>query len=453
MHRPDTIVALATPAQPSAISIIRVSGPDSFDIIGHIFFKPSGKKYSTLSHFRIYYGYLKDKDDVIDEVLVHVMKGPKSYTGEDMIEITCHGSVIVQNKIIDIILSKGARLAEPGEFTKRAFINGKIDLIKAEAVNDLIMASNEYAYKTALYELKGGFSERIKRLENDLLNIVSLFEANIDFPDEDIDNIDFDSLKENLNNIIFEIDSMLSTNRFRNVFWAGIKTIIVGPPNVGKSTLFNTLCGEDRAIITDIPGTTRDFLEAHIIIDNIPFHIIDTAGIHDTGDKIEKAGIERTKRLIYEADLILVMTDVNIGLDDIEFVKNVENKILVKIFNKIDLKKQLELKKFPDAWQPISLKTGEGIEELKKYIVDKVKKSYNLYGEETSLMVNKRQSLELNNAKASLNKARELIETNHSLDIIAQEIKGALLNLKSIIGEVTNGDILDQIFSNFCIGK
>ena len=446
----DTIVALATPAFPSAVCLVRMSGPEAFSIANKIFHHKKNLKDTPFKHFRIYYGQLGSGNDIVDEVLLHSMKAPHTYTGEDNIEITAHGSIIIQKRILDLLIKSGARMAEPGEFTKRAFINGKIDLIEAEAVNDLINASSEYACKTALAQLQGSLSKKLLSLKEKLLNIVSYIEASLDFPEEDTED-SRDILKE-LGECEKEISSLLSSARYRHFYWEGIRCSIIGPVNVGKSSLFNALCTEERAIVTEYPGTTRDFLEANINLEGIQIKLIDTAGLRESNDEIEKIGIQRSKNILAGSEIVILVSDATDSKTKFNIPEEISGKLVIRVMNKVDLLESLEFEYFDPGIFLVSAKTGMGIEDLVKGIHKQIMTHFNI-NEESSISVNSRQKLELEAAKECLSQSIKLLSENYPLDVICDEVKKSLFRLKSVVGEVTSSDVLDNIFSNFCIGK
>jgi len=448
--RSDTIVALATPSLPSAICLIRMSGPDSFSIAKKVFHPKKKSKDLTFEHFHTYYGYLENGGDIVDEVLLHTMKAPNTYTGEDNIEITAHGSVLIQKKIIELLLASGARIAEPGEFTRRAFVNGKIDLVKAEAVNDVINASGEYACKTALAQLHGSLSNKILSLKKSLLDLVSYIEASLDFPDDDTE--DGKDILQDLENCRSELSQLLDSARFRHFYWEGIRCSIIGPTNVGKSSLFNRLCEEERAIVTEYPGTTRDFLEANININGINIRLIDTAGFRDSDNEIEKIGIQRSKNILAGSEMMILVSDSPEPENKFNIPIEAGGKLVVRVLNKVDLLKSLEFEYFDPGIFPVSAKTGMGIKELLDGIHSQMISHFNI-NEESTLSVNTRQKIELDSALESISNSIRLYNEKFPLDIICDEVKKSLFRLKSVLGEVTSSDVLDTIFSNFCIGK
>ncbi|MDD2714375.1 MAG: tRNA uridine-5-carboxymethylaminomethyl(34) synthesis GTPase MnmE [Candidatus Wallbacteria bacterium] len=443
----DTIVALATPPVPSPISLIRLSGSQSIQIAEQIFYKKNGKPGKTFSHFRIYYGFIKDGEESVDEVLLHVMRAPHTYTGEDMLEITSHGSLMIQKRILGLLTRHGARLAGPGEFTRRAFINGKLDLVRAEAVNDLISAGNEYAYKIALAQLEGTLSAKIRRLRDSLIGLESELEAMLDFPD-DVENVSEGAISERIAEITGMFEELLSGSRFSRVYWEGLRTVIIGPTNAGKSTLFNFLCREERAIVTEIPGTTRDFLEADTDLDGIPLKLVDTAGLRESSEVIEKIGMQRALSALAGAELVLLVEEAG-KFGEFQLPEEALGKPLIRIANKIDLAQPLSGN---DLCFQLSLLTGTGLAGFESALAEAIRSRFQLC-HEGSFMVNQRQRQELVLGAEAVDRSAELISTGHHLDLVCGELRKAVFNLRSVLGEITSEEILDNIFSRFCIGK
>ena len=439
----DTIVAIATPLGTGGVGIVRISGSKSVEIIEKIF---TGKLAGANS---INYGWIKYNDELIDEVIVLYFKAPKSFTGEDVIEIQAHGGLNVLRKILDIVLENGARLAEKGEFSKRAFLNGKIDLSKAEAILDLIHAKTpKFASKSAR-NLSGKLAQKIGSIRKILFETLSAIIAGIDFP-EDMPEPEYSRLFDDLSLVRKEIEGILKSAQNSNIMRQGIKIAIVGRPNVGKSSLFNKLLSSDRAIVTDIAGTTRDIIQETLDINGIPVTLIDTAGIRDDDniDKVEKIGIDYTKQSISEADLSLFLYDASVGFtqDDKQIFDLVEDKSHLKIATKSDL----VAKKDDDSAFYISNVTDENISDLRGKISDIV---LNKDLSEIEFTTNQRQQDCLRKALASVNIALDAVEREELQDLISIDVKSALLALDEITGEVITDDILNNIFENFCIGK
>lgn len=446
----DTITAVATPPGEGAISIIRVSGEDSFKIIDTIF---RGKvKIAFAASHTIHYGKIVDeKGVVIDDVLVSVFKGPNSYTGEDSVEISTHGNSLITKKILELLLSKNVRSAEPGEFTKRAFLNGKIDLSQAEAVLDVIKSRTDSALRGARNQLDGLLSQKVNTLRQTLINASSLIELELDFSEEGYEFLPKDEIIEKIDKVLTEIDYLLNSYRFGKILKDGINLAIIGEPNVGKSSLLNYILKEARAIVSDIPGTTRDIIREEISIDGVLFKIFDTAGIRNSDDVIELEGVRRSLEAVKNADLILWLTDVNNEYsEDIksELDKYAISSRIIKVVNKIDLGKNENIK--ADVY--ISSKTGEGIdqlfEEMKKHAIGD-----GVYTEKSTVINNVRHYAALKKTVEYLNSAKNSVYSNMSGEFIAVDLRNAIDALSEIIGAVTTDDILNNIFQKFCIGK
>lgn len=437
----DTISAIATPLGTGGVGVIRISGSESFSIIGKIFSK------KNLEAGRIAHGWIVDGEKKVDEVIVLPFKNPHSYTGEDVIEIHCHGGVNVVKNILDLVISNGSRLAERGEFTKRAFMNGKLDLSQAEAVADLIHAKTRNFAMQSAKNLSGVLSEKVAEIKEQIFETLSRIVAGIDFPD-DVAEPEYSYLIESFEKSLSEIDSILSCARSSNILRQGIKVAIVGRPNVGKSSLFNSLLNANRAIVTDIAGTTRDVIKETLDLD-VAVTLIDTAGIRDSEEvgKVEEIGIEFSKQSADEADLVIFLYDANSGMtkDDEEIYDLVKNKTHLVVANKCDLISGREADKFY-----ISTKTGEGVAQLREQIKTKVC-DFSL--EDTEYVTNERQVDCLKKCRESLVVALEAARVNELQDLISIDLKSALLYLDEITGEVITDDILNNIFDHFCIGK
>ncbi len=446
----DTITAIATPQGVGAISVIRVSGPKSFQVIDKVF--KGKKKISESKSHTIHYGKIyAENEEVIDDVLVSVFRQPHSYTGEDSVEISTHGSPLIARKIIEILLNNNVRLAEPGEFTKRAFLNNKMDLAQAEAVADIINSRTEASLRGARNQLDGLLSQKINFLRNELINISSLVELELDFAEEDIEFVSFDEIKNKINHVISEIDKLLESYSFGKVIRDGVNVAIVGKPNVGKSSLMNYILKESRAIVSHIPGTTRDVIREEASIDGILFRFFDTAGIRSTSDEIEKEGVNRSREAVKNADVVIFVNDVNSGFAvDVynEILELQSDKKIIKVVNKIDLKKPENIR--VDVY--ISAKTGKGIDELLKLLKEKTFGSQT-YTEKSAVVSNLRHFNALKKAKESLLMALGSVNKKMSGEFIAVDLRNAENQLGEIIGKVTTDDILNNIFSNFCIGK
>ncbi len=446
----DTIVAIATPAGVGAISVIRVSGPNSFTTVDKLF-RGKVKLVDSKTH-TIHYGKIYDtNNDLIDDVLVSVFRNPNSYTGEDSAEISTHGSSLITEKIVFALVESNVRLAEPGEFTKRAFLNGKLDLAQAEAVADLINSRTEAALRGARNQLDGLLSQKVDLLREVLINTSSLIELELDFAEEDVE---FMSIKEILNNISQiekEIDLLLKTYSFGRVINDGVNVALVGRTNVGKSSLLNYLLKEARAIVSEIPGTTRDIIRENLSIDGILFKLFDTAGIRVTEDVIEKEGVIRSHEAVKNADIVLFMNDVVSGFSNELYSQLLEitsDERIIKVMNKIDLNR----KEAFIADVKISAITGEGMEELFSKLKEKAIGT-NSYTEKTAIVSNLRHFNALSRTKENLLNARRSIDDKLTGEFIAVDLRNAEIALSEIIGKVTTDDILNNIFVKFCIGK
>ncbi len=447
----DTICALASANGISAIAVVRLSGKKALQIGNQIF----SKNLMDMESHTIHFGYIKDKEELIDEVLISFFKGPNSFTGEDVIEISCHGSIYIQNRLLQLLISKGARMATEGEFTLRAFSNRKMDLSQAEAIADLIASEGKEAHKIAINQMRGEFSNELKRLRTKLVNFASLIELELDFSEEDVEFADRRKFQDLLIKIQEKLKLLIESFQLGNVIKNGIPVAIVGTSNVGKSTLLNTLVREEKAIVTDIAGTTRDIIEDEIHIDGIKFRFIDTAGLRDTSDKIEKIGIQKAIKKAKEAKIIIYLLDATSDIKEQEIeIKRIKKKLkknLILVVNKIDLnpgiKKQFKEKNFLF----ISAKQKKGINKLTK----KLKESINinkLYTNNT-IVSNSRHFDELNGTLKEIIAVSEGLKNGISEDLLAVNIRKALYHLGNITGEVTTDELLGNIFRRFCIGK
>ncbi len=458
----DTICAVATPPGTGAIAIVRMSGPESLDIAFKLFtpFQENLKKNQVKSH-HMYYGQIRSEKELVDEVLFTYFKAPHSYTGEDSVELSCHGSEFIQQKIVELLIKHGARFAEPGEYTLRAFLNGKIDLSQAEAVADLIASQSRSAHRMALNQMRGGFSEKIKELRDKLLQFTSLIELELDFSEEDVEFADRAALTDLLDELQQELNFLASSFKVGNVLKTGIPVAIIGKPNVGKSTLLNAILNEEKAIVSDIPGTTRDAIEDTIIIDGYRFRFIDTAGLRQAQDAIEDIGIGRTYDKIEQATIILYVCDISDAgpkkieeiLDDFKHYIEDENKYFILVANKIDqlneipphLKEMLELETVF-----VSAKRKENIHLLAESLVNKVKeKSIS----SDIIVSNSRHYDALTSALKALEQVEKGLAGNVPTDLVAIDIRQALHYLGTITGEITTDEVLGSIFGKFCIGK
>lgn len=464
----ETIVALATPSGAGAIAIIRLSGKDAITIAAEVFDSVSGKDITKQKTHTIHLGHIMDGAKTYDQVLLSIFKGPNSYTGENVVEISCHGSVFIQQQIIQLLLRKGAKMAQAGEFTLRAFLNGKLDLSQAEAVADLIASDNEANHQIAMQQMRGGFSNEIAKLREELLNFASLIELELDFAEEDVAFADRTAFNELLARIEFVLKRLLDSFAVGNVIKNGIPIAIVGEPNVGKSTLLNALLNEERAIVSDIAGTTRDTIEDELVIDGIGFRFIDTAGIRETKDVVENIGIQKTFEKIEQAQVVLFLIDSlqliieneNKFKIEIEKIKNkFPQKPVVMIINKIDflneeqhklLSEKLSIINYPLSIS-ISAKQKVGIDELKNTLLSFVNTGA-LRNNET-IVTNSRHYDSLLKALEEIQKVKWGLDAGISSDLMAIDIRSALYFFGEITGEVTNDELLGNIFANFCIGK
>ncbi|MFH1197976.1 MAG: tRNA uridine-5-carboxymethylaminomethyl(34) synthesis GTPase MnmE [bacterium] len=445
----DTIVALATPPGVGAISVIRISGKKSIESIDKIF---SGKKRITESPTHtIHYGKIIGESETIDDVLVSVFIGPNSYTGEDSVEISTHGSPLIAQKIIETLIKQDVRIAEPGEFTKRAFLNGRIDLAQAEAVVDVIHSRTEASLRGARNQLDGLLSLKINSLREKLVNTSSLMELELDFAEEDLQFLSSAQIVNNIDSVVDEINLLLSTYSFGRVIRDGVNVAIVGKPNVGKSSLLNYILKESRAIVSETPGTTRDVLREEVSIDGILFRLFDTAGIRTTQDSIEQEGVARSRQSIKDADIVLFINDVLTGFSEELYTELLELTVKEKIsivMNKIDLMKDC----LERADIKISALTGEGMDVFLKCLKEKGVGNQS-YSERAAIVSNIRHYESLRKAKGSLENAKESIYKKLSAEFISVDLRNAEDALSEIIGKVTSDDILNNIFSKFCIGK
>lgn len=460
MREFDTICAIATPIGEGGIAIIRISGEKALEIADKIFVGKNKKDIKEMKTYTMRYGTVVDLDtkEVIDDVILSYMKGPRSYTGENVIEVNCHGGVVATNRVLNQIVKAGARVAEPGEFTKRAFLNGRIDLSQAEATMDIITAKTELSMKSAMMQSRGALSKEIGELRKYLLNVLALIEYAVDFTEDDEDIVDDNliaQIKDGITKTLTRINSLLKNADEGKIIRDGLNVVIVGKPNVGKSSLLNSLLREKRAIVTDIPGTTRDIIEEYINLEGIPIRITDTAGIRDTEDTVERIGVERSKEKIEEADLVILMLDTSRELDDEDkiIIDSVKDKKYVALLNKVDLECKLSKEVISELKRTIeiSAKTGFGIENLKEEI-----KNLFFNGEidsESLIISNTRHKQALYRSLENCNLALEKINLNEYLDLISIYITSAMKALGEITGDELEEDLLNKIFSEFCCGK
>ena len=451
----DTICAIATSQGVGAIAIIRISGEDSIKVVNKIF---KGKDLEKVESHTINYGHITDGDKIIDEVLVSVMKAPKTFTAEDTVEINTHGGISPTNKVLELLLENGCRLAEPGEFTKRAFLNGRIDLLEAEAVMDMINSKTDAQRQMAINQIGGKVSDLINSLRSDMVQIISNINVNIDYPEyDDVDIITNEILIPKITSLKARIEKILKESENGKIIKEGIKTSIVGRPNVGKSSLLNALLEEDKAIVTDIAGTTRDIVEGQITINGILLNMIDTAGIRKTEDKIEAIGVEKSFKMIYDSELVLLMlnNNENISNDIKEIIEKIKEKHYIAIINKIDLENKLnrdELGIPLDKIVEISIKENKGIDDLKEKIV----KMFNIDELETkdpTYLNNSRSISILKRCLKSINDIEYGLKNNMPIDMIELDIKNIWEELGTINGTTYEEELLDEMFQRFCLGK
>lgn len=467
----DTIVALATPSGAGAIAVIRVSGPEAMNIVSPLFIAKSKKELKKQATHTLHLGNIIDGARIIDEVLVSIFQGPKSYTGEHTIEISCHGSQYIQQEIIQLLIRNGCRSAEAGEFTLRAFLNGKMDLSQAEAVADLISSENSASHQIAMQQMRGGFSNEIQKLRQELLNFASLIELELDFAEEDVEFANRDEFQDLVTRIQQVLKKLIDSFAVGNVLKNGIPVAIVGEPNVGKSTLLNALLNEERAIVSEIAGTTRDTIEDEISIGGIGFRFIDTAGIRETQDVIEGLGIKKTFEKISQAQVVIYLLSADkFKIQNSKFqveLQKIHNqfpqKPLLIIVNKVDTLEPTELEKLQQELEVISrgveksqylllsAKTGMGVEELQEKLLQFVNTGE--LRNNNTIVTNSRHYNALLSALEEINKVQQGLNDNLSGDLMAIDIRQALYHFGEITGEITNDDLLGNIFANFCIGK
>ena len=454
----ETIAAISTPRGEGGIGIIRISGDDSFAILNKIFKAKNPNK--DLGFYKFNYGFIYDGDYMLDEAMTVRMKGPKTYTCEDVVEINCHGGYLVTQKILELVLKKGARHAEKGEFTKRAFMNGRIDLSQAEAVMDIIQGKTEKSISLSLEQLRGDLRDKIQNLKKLLLDVTAHVNVVLDYPEEGIDEPLPAHLRDNLENVHTEINKLINSYDKGKKIKEGIKTAIIGKPNVGKSTLLNSLLKEERAIVTHIPGTTRDIIEEVINVRGIPLVLVDTAGIRETEDLVENIGVEKSKEIIEKSDLILFVLDASRELekDDHQIIELIRenNKKAIILLNKIDLSRKITRENidfFDGEILEISAKEETGIEEMEERIYNYILEEDVEDSSEKLVITNIRHKSALEKTKEAVENIFETIDSEMPMDLISVDLKEALDSLSEITGEISSEDILDHVFSNFCVGK
>lgn len=459
MEKVDTMAAIATALGESGISIVRVSGERSLEIVNRIFKGKNNRRLLDIKSYSMRYGFIVEREtgELLDEVLVSFMKAPKSYTTENTVEINCHGGVLAAKKVLEEVIKAGARMAEPGEFTKRAFLNGRIDLSQAEAVTDIINAKTEVSMKAAVQQSKGKVSKEINSLREDLLEIIASIEATVDYPEADLEEVTSDKASAELKKILNRIDFLLGTAEEGKIVREGLNIVIVGKPNVGKSSLLNSLIMENRAIVTDVPGTTRDVIEEYMNIGGIPVKISDTAGIRKTDNVVEKIGVEKSKEKIDNSDLIILMLDSSKKLDDEDrkIIEYVDNKKYIILLNKIDLGDKIDLDSIHELNSKFVIKTsiklGNGLDEVKNCI-----KKLFFKGEvrsEDLFVTNVRHKECLIRARKNCMEALDVLKNTPAIDLASIDMRNAWTNLGKITGDTLEENIIDKIFSKFCLGK
>lgn len=458
----DTIAAISTPMGEGAIAIVRMSGPEALAIADKVYKGPRGKRLSSVDSHTINYGHIVDPETekVVEEVMVSVLKAPKTFTREDIVEINCHGGLVTVNQVLQLVLREGARLAEPGEFTKRAFLNGRIDLSQAEAVMDLIRAKTDRAMNVAMNQMEGRLSSLIKRLRAEILETLAHVEVNIDYPEyDDVEEMTHKMLIEKATKVKKEIEALLTTSEQGKILREGISTVIIGRPNVGKSSLLNSLVHETKAIVTDIPGTTRDVIEEYVNVRGVPLRLVDTAGIRETEDIVERIGVERSRQVLKEADLILLVLNYSESLsdEDIKLFEATKGMDIIVIVNKTDLEQKLDLDRVRELAgnQPVvttSLLKEEGIDELEEAIQSLFFTGAIESGDLTYVSNTRHISL-MHEAKRAITDALEGIENDVPIDMVQIDLTRCWEVLGEIIGDAVHESLIDQLFSQFCLGK
>lgn len=453
----DTIAAISTPRGEGGIGIVRISGNNALEILGKIFKPKSKKNIEELKNFSINYGHLYDGKNLVDEVLVSIMKAPNTYTKEDIVEINCHGGFVITEKVLEIVLKNGARISESGEFTRRAFLNGRLDLTQAEAVMDIIHGKTEKSVSLSLDQLRGDLKEQIGHLKKLVLDVAAHINVVLDYPEEGIDDPLPENLVGNLREVMDTTDILIRSYDKGKMIKEGIKTAIVGKPNVGKSSILNSVLKEERAIVTHVAGTTRDVIEEVVNLKGIPLVLVDTAGIRKTDDLVENIGVEKSKQLIESADLILFVVDGSRALDeeDMRIHEAIKAEKVIGILNKIDIREDIDLSPLTkiNKWLEISAIKNQGIDEMEEEIYNHIIEENVEDSSQKITITNIRHKSALEKTKQSIENIFETIENGLPMDLMAVDIKGALDSLSEVTGEISSEDLLDHIFSNFCVGK
>ncbi|PAY15211.1 tRNA uridine-5-carboxymethylaminomethyl(34) synthesis GTPase MnmE [Bacillus sp. 7705b] len=458
----DTIAAISTPMGEGAIAIVRLSGPEAIQIADRMYKGPKGKTISSVESHTIHYGHIVDKrtDRVVEEVMVSVLKAPRTFTREDVIEINCHGGIVTVNQVLQLALREGARLAEPGEFTKRAFLNGRIDLSQAEAVMDLIRAKTDRAMNVAMNQMEGRLSALVRRLRDDILETLAHVEVNIDYPEyDDVEEMTHQLLVEKASSVKKEIEALLRTSEQGKILREGLSTVIIGRPNVGKSSLLNSLVHEAKAIVTDIPGTTRDVIEEYVNVRGVPLRLVDTAGIRETEDIVERIGVERSRQVLKAADLILLVLNYSEGLseEDVKLFEAVEGMDVIVIMNKTDLEAKIDIERVRELanGRPVvttSLLKEEGVNDLEEAIQSLFYTGAIESGDLTYVSNTRHISI-LQEAKRAIEDALSGIEQDVPIDMVQIDLTRCWELLGEIIGDAVHESLIDQLFSQFCLGK
>lgn len=451
----DTIAAIATPHGTGGISIIRVSGPESLSVCDNFFCAKSGKSLSNAKSHTIHYGFIKDGEHVIDEVMVSVMRAPNTFTREDTVEINCHGGLVVTEAVLACVIKNGATMASPGEFTKRAFLNGRLDLSQAEAVIDIINSPSSLALSAAANQLGGSLSSKINQQRDKVLEVLAKMNANLDYPEEDLEEYGREDLLNDLVNAHETLDALLTTASRGKLLKDGIDTVICGKPNVGKSSILNLLARDSRAIVTDIAGTTRDVIEERITLNNIVLNVFDTAGIRETEDKIESLGIDKSKEYINKASLVLFVVDASNPLteEDEAIFASIKDKNVIVLFNKSDLGVSNTESTYKNTDHcVISAKTGEGLNALSALIEEKFKLG-EIAAENRVIITNMRHKEALTNAIHSISRAAEALKANMPYDLVSIDVLDCAAHLGEITGKTISEEVVDKIFARFCLGK
>lgn len=458
----DTIAAISTPMGEGAIAVVRLSGEDAITIAGRIFKSISGKVLEEVATHTIHYGHCIDPKNgqVVEEVMCTIMRGPKTFTKEDVVEINCHGGIVSVNRVLQLVLKQGARLAEPGEFTKRAFLNGRIDLSQAEAVMDLIRAKTDRAMNVALGQMEGRLSKLIQRLRQEILETLAHVEVNIDYPEyDDVEEMTHRVLLEKADHVRVEIGKLLETSEQGKILREGLATVIVGRPNVGKSSLLNSLVHENKAIVTDIPGTTRDVIEEYVNVRGVPLRLLDTAGIRDTEDIVERIGVEKSRQVLKKADLILLVLNSaeELTQEDEKLFEVVKDMDVIVIVNKTDLPQRIDLERVKERSSQHKLVTtslllDRGVDELEEAI-SSLFFSGSIEAGDMTYVSNSRHIALLHQAKSSIEEAIDGVSTGIPIDIVQIDLTRTWELLGEIIGESVHESLIDQLFSQFCLGK